>query len=318
MRALLFAAILALPCVALPQSNFPSRPVTLTVGYPPGGGPDAVARILAKKLSENLGVPMVVENKPGAGGVVAVQHIASAPAEGYVLHLAAVGALAIAPAMGSTGYDIKKDVAPISLVVSLPNIFVAPANSPVKNMKEFIALAKQKPGQLTYASVGVGSSSHLAGELLKQRAGIDILHIPYKGAGPAATDVLGARVDAACATVAAFKPHVEAGRLIALAVTGPTRSPQMPNVPTVAEFGLPGYEVTTWYLLMAPAKTSRDVLDFWNREIGKALKDPGVVADLAKQGMDVTPSTREEASRYLAAESEKWAKVVRDGNIKAE
>ena len=315
---LLLASMLLLAGTAVAQAPFPNRPVTLTVGYPPGGGPDATARIVAKKLAENIGVTMVVENKPGAGGGLALQHIASSPADGYVIHLAAVGSLAIAPVMSPTPYDVKKDFAPITLAVNLPNLWVAPADTPAKTMKDFIALGRQKPGHLTYGSTGVATSGHLAGELLKQRAGIDILHIPYKGAAPAMTDVIAGRVNAVCATIAAARPHVEAGRLTPLATTGAIRSALMPAVPTVAEAGLPDYEVTVWYAFVAPAKVSREVLDYWNRELVKALKDPAVIADLAKQGMEATPSSREEASRYLAAELDKWGKVVRDGKIKAE
>ena len=318
MRALFLAAILALPGVASPQSSFPTRSVTLTVGYPPGGGPDASARIVAKKLSENIGVSLIVENKPGAGGGLALQHIAAAAPDGYTLHLGAIGSLALAPVMGPTPYDVKKDLAPITLAVNLPNLWVAPSDSPAKTMTEFIALARQKPGQFTYGSTGVATSGHLAGELLKQRAGIDILHIPYKGAAPAMTDVIAGRVSAVCATIAAAKPHVEAGRLTPLATTGSRRSALMPSVPTVAESGLPDYEVTVWYAFVAPVKVPREILDYWNRELVKALKDPGVIADLAKQGMETMPGSREEAARYMAAELEKWGKVVRDGKIKAE
>jgi tripartite-type tricarboxylate transporter receptor subunit TctC len=312
------ALLLATATAALAQSGFPSRPVTLTVGYPPGGGPDATARVVAKKLSENIGVPVVVENRPGAGGGLSAQHAAAAAPDGYLIHLGAVGALAIAPVMSTAPYDVKKDFAPLTMAVNLPNLWVAPNNFPAKTMKDFVALARQKPGQLTYGSTGVATSGHLAGELLKQRADVDILHIPYKGAAPAMTDVIAGHVSAVCATIAAAKPHVEAGKLTPLATTGSARSPLMPGVPTVAESGLPDYEVNVWYVFVAPARTPREILEYWNRELVKVLRDPGVIADLAKQGMEVTPTTREEAARYMTAELDKWGKVVRDGKIKAE
>jgi tripartite-type tricarboxylate transporter receptor subunit TctC len=316
-RGLMALALLA--AFGAVAQNFPSHTVTLTVGFAPGGGTDTAARIVAQKLTENLGQTVVVENRAGAGGNIAAQQIATAAPDGYTISLSSVGPLSVSPAMyKDLAYDPKRDIAPITMGMVFPNVFVVNSAVPAKTLAEFVALAKSKPGDLTYASSGIGSAGHLAGELFKQRAGIDMIHVPYKGGGPAMTDLLGGRVTMYPAVPSTALPHVESGKLRALALTGPNRLPTMPDVPTVAESGYPGFEAMNWYAFVAPGKTPKDILDFWNRELNKVLKDPAVRSALAKHGLEPSPGTREELAQYIDRETEKWGKVVRDAKITPE
>jgi tripartite-type tricarboxylate transporter receptor subunit TctC len=309
----------ALLAVTAAAQTFPNRPVTLTVGFAPGGATDTAARIIAQKLGENIGQSVVVENKAGAGGNIAAQHIATAAPDGYTIHLSSVGPLTVAPHMvKNLTYDPRRDIAPITMGVVFPNVFVVPASLPAKTLADFVALARQKPGQLSYGSSGIGGAGHLAGELFKQRAGIELVHVPYKGGGPAMADLLAGRVDMYPGPPSTVAPHIETGKLRAIATTGAQRAPSMPKVPTVAESGYPDFEATNWYAFVAPARTPREILEFWNREIVKVLKDPQVSAELAKQGLDPAPGTREELARYMERESEKWGKVVREAKITTE
>ena len=314
------AIVAALACAgALAQANFPSRPVTLTVGFAPGGGTDTAARIIAKKLSENIGQSVVVENRAGAGGNIAAQHIAQVAPDGYTIHLTSVGPMTVAPAMTKDlPYDPKRDIAPLTMGVVFPNVMVVHPGVPAKTLAEFVALAKSKPGQVNYASSGIGGAGHLSGELFKQAARIDLIHVPYKGGGPAMTDLLGGRIDMYIAVPSTAQPHIEAGKIRALATTGARRTAAMPNVPTVAELGYRNFEAVNWYAFVAPGKTPRDILDYWNRELVKALKDPAVSTELAKHGLEPQPGTREELAKYIDAETEKWGKVVREAKITAE
>jgi len=314
-RIVLAAAALAVAGTVGGQS-FPSRPVTLTVGFAPGGGTDTAARIIAQKLSGNLGQSVVVDNKAGAGGNLAAQHIAMAAPDGYTIHLTSVGPMSVSPHLvKDLAFDPKRDIAPITMGVVFPNVMVVHSGVPAKTLDEFVALAKQKPGQVNYASAGVGGAGHLAGELFKERAGINMVHVPYKGGGPAMADLLAGRIDMYIGVPSTVAQHVEAGKLRALATTGAKRSSTMPSVPTVAESGYPGFEATNWYAFVAPGKTPKDVLDFWNRELTKVLNDPQVRAELAKHGLDPAPGTREELAQYFERESQKWGKVVRDAKI---
>jgi tripartite-type tricarboxylate transporter receptor subunit TctC len=318
LRILLATAAMTLAAAVVGQP-FPSHSVTLTVGFAPGGGADMAARIIARKLGENIGQSVVVENKAGAGGNIAAQQIATAPPDGYTIHLTSVGPMTVAPHLvKDLAYDPKRDIAPITMGVVFPNVFIVGSGVPAKTLAEFVALAKQKPGKLTYASSGVGSAGHLAGELFKDRAGIDVLHVPYKGGGPAMTDLLGGRLDLYVGVPSTVAPHVDAGNARALATTGAKRTSMMPGVPTVAESGYPGFEATNWYAFVAPGKTPDDVLDFWNRELTKVLNDPRVNAELAKHGLDPAPSTRSDLAQYIDRETEKWGKVVRDAKIVGE
>jgi tripartite-type tricarboxylate transporter receptor subunit TctC len=313
------AFLLAGVAIAAYAQTFPSHPVTLTVGFAPGGGTDTAARIVAKKLTEDIGQSVVVENRAGAGGNIAAQHIANAPPDGYTIHLTSIGPMTVAPAMvKDLPYDPKKDIAPITMGMVFPNVFVVHPGVPAKTLAEFVALAKSKPGQLNYASSGIGGAGHLSGELFKQRAGIDLVHVPYKGGGPAMTDLLGGRVTMYPSVPSTAAPHIEAGKLVALATTGAKRTTLMPNVPTVAEQGYPGFEATNWYAFVAPGKTPKEIIDFWHREIVKALNDPTVKSELAKHGLEPQPGTPQELARYIDSETEKWGKVVRQANIKPE
>jgi tripartite-type tricarboxylate transporter receptor subunit TctC len=316
--AIAIVAALTLAEIAGAQT-FPNRAVTLTVGFAPGGGTDTAARIIAQKLSDNIGQPVVVENRAGAGGNIAAQQIAIAPPDGYTIHLTSVGPMTVAPHMvKNLPYDPKRDIAPITMGVIFPNVIVVHPDVPAKTLAEFVALAKKKPGELTYASAGIGGAGHLAGELFKQRAGIDLIHVPYKGGGPAMTDLLGGRVDMYPAVPSTAAPHIETGKLRALATTGAKRTVTMPDVPTIAESGYPGFEATNWYAFVAPGKTPDDILVFWNRELVKVLNDPQVKTELAKHGLNPAPGTRDELASYMTRESEKWSKVVREAKITPE
>jgi tripartite-type tricarboxylate transporter receptor subunit TctC len=297
---------------------FPARSVTLTVGFAPGGGTDTAARIVAQKLSENIGQSVVVENKAGAGGNIAAQQIALAPPDGYTIHLTSVGPMSVAPHLvKNLAYDPKRDIAPITMGVMFPNVLVVGDAVPARTLAEFVTLAKRQPGKLTYGSSGIGGVGHLAGELFKLRAGIDMVHAPYKGGGPALTDLLGGRIEMYISVPSTSQPHVDAGKVRALATTGARRMATLPNVPTVAE-SYPGFEATNWYAFVAPGKTPKEILDYWNREIGKVLADARVKDELARHGLDPMPGTREELAQYIDRETAQWGKVVREAKITAE
>jgi tripartite-type tricarboxylate transporter receptor subunit TctC len=289
--AALFATIGLSPASA---QEWPPKTVTLVVGFAAGGATDGAARIIAKKLQENIGRTVVVENRAGAGGNLAHQYVSKAAPDGSVILLGSIGPLAIAPHLMNVGYDPQKDLAPLTMGVTFPNVLVVNPSVGVKTLAEFVAKAKAKPGSIDYASTGNGSASHLAGELLNQRAGIDTVHIPYKGGAPALQDLLGGRVAAYYSTPSTAAPHIEAGKLIPLATTGLTRSPFMPSVPTIAESGYPGFNATNWYAFVAPAKAPAAVLDRWNAELVKALNAPEVKAELDKHGLTPAPGTRED------------------------
>jgi len=312
------AAALAFAGAAFAQADFPSRSVTLLVGFAPGGATDTAARIIAKKLSENLGQPVVVENKPGAGGNIVHHQMATANPDGYTILLGSVGPLSVSPHLvAKLPYDPLKDLAPLTMAVNFPNVLVVHAGVPAKSLAEYIALAKAKPGSLDYASTGVGSASHLAGELFNQRAGVDIVHIPYKGGGPAMTDLLGGRVSTYYSTHSTAGPHIETGKLRALAVTGAKRSTFLPNVPTIAESGFPGFEASNWYAFVTSSKVPQPILDRWNKELVKALNAPDVKEQLAKHFLEPSPGTREELAAYIKQEYDNWGRVVKKANIQA-
>ena len=306
MKNLLIAAIALVAAGSVQaQSAYPSRPISMVVGFAPGGGTDAVARILAKSLSESLGQQVVVENKAGAGGNIATDHVAHAAPDGHTILLGSVGSLAVAPhVISNLGYAPLRDFTPISMAVVFSNVLVVQASLPVQTLGDFVKLAKDKPGTVTYGSSGILGAGHLAGELLKIRANIDIVHVPYKGGGPAMQGMLGGQV--------------KAGKVRALATTGPKRATLLPDVPTVAESGYPGYEAMNWYAYLAPAKTPKEIVERLNRELVKALKDPAVVDLLNKQGLEPSPSTPAELASYMEREYETWGKVVKQAGIKAQ
>ena len=312
------AAALAFAGPAPAQDFPPSKPVTLVVGFAAGGAADAAARLIAKKLGENIGQPVVVENKGGAGGNIAHQQVAAGPADGTVLLLGSVGPLTIAPHIMKLAYDPFKDLAPISGGVYFPNVLVVHKGAGVKTLAEFVQLAKKKPGGVDFASTGAGSASHLAGELFNQRAGIDMVHVPYKGGAPALQDLLGERVTSYFAAPPTAMPHVESGKLIPLATTGLTRPAYLPGIPTVAESGFPGFEALNWYAFVASAKTPAPLLDRWNQEIVKVLKDPGVQEALNQHGLTPHPTTRAEFAAFMKKEYDQWGAIVRERKITAQ
>ena len=312
-------AALCLTGGALAQDFPVKKPVTIVVGFAAGGAADAAARIIAKKLSENIGQPVVVDNKAGAGGNIAHQYVAkSAPADGSVILFGSVGPLAIAPHLMKLPYDPVNDLAPLTMGVNFPNVLVAHTQLKVRTFAELVAYARANPGKLDFASTGAGSASHLAGELLNDMAKIDTVHVPYRGGAPAMQDVLGGRVAMYYSTLNTALPHIQAGKLVALATTGVKRMPQLPSVPTIAESGFPGYSATNWYAFVAPAKVPAPVLDRWNTELVKVLKTPEVAAELESHGMPPQPGTRDELAREIARESANWGRVIRERKITAE
>lgn len=321
-RTLIHAAVLAATSLALvgtanAQDFPPKKPVTMVVGFAPGGAADAAARLIAKKLGENIGQSVVVENKGGAGGNIAHGQVANAAADGSVILFGSVGPLTIAPHLMKLNYDPFKDLAPLSGGVNFPNVLVAHQGAGVKTLKEFVELAKKSPGKVDFASTGAGSASHLAGELFNQRAGVEMVHVPYKGGAPALQDLLGERVTSYFAAPPTALPHVQTGKLIPLATTGLTRPAYMPDIPTVAEAGFPGFEALNWYAFVAPGKTPTAILDRWNVEIVKALNDEGVKKALNDHGLTPQPTTRPELAAFMKKEYEQWGKVVKERQLSA-
>jgi tripartite-type tricarboxylate transporter receptor subunit TctC len=322
-RTLLALATLAAfsslaPIGASAQDFPPKKPVTLVVGFAAGGAADAAARLIAKKLTDNIGQSIIIDNKAGAGGNIAHAQVANGPADGSMLLLGSIGPLTIAPHMMKLPYDPFKDLAPVSGGVHFPNVLVVNANLGIKNLADYVAQAKKAPGSITYASTGSGSASHLAGELFAQRAGVELTHVPYKGGAPAMQDLLGGRITGYFAAPPTALPQIEAGKLIPLATTGLTRPAYMPNIPTVAESGFAGFEALNWYAFVAPGKTPPAILDRWNQEIVKVLNDPGVRAELNKHGLTPHPTTRAELTDFMQKESAKWGAIVRERKITGE
>ncbi len=315
-----FAAVFALAFAAgaLAQGGYPSKPVTTVVGFEPGGGTDTVARIVAKTLAENVGQQVVVENRAGAGGNIAVDNVAKAAPDGYTLVLANVGALAVNPHILKTPYDPLRDLTPITMAVVFANVLVVQPALAVNSLADYVKLAREKPDTITYASSGIGGAGHLAGELLKRVAHIDIVHVPYKGGGPAMQGFLGAQVDSFFATPVSSISQIKAGKARPIATTGSKRAALLPNVPTVAESGYPGYEALNWYAYLGPARLPKDLLDRLNRELVKVLGTREVIALLDKQGVEAQPGTPEELARYIEREYQTWGKVVKEAGIKAQ
>ena len=314
----LLPVLAAFTAPALAQDFPPKKTISLVVGFAPGGAADTAARLIAKKLGDNIGQTVIVDNKPGAGGNIAHQFVANAPGDGATLLFGSVGPLTIAPHMMKLGYDPVRDLSPITMGVNFPNVLVVHSGVGVKTLAEYVALAKKKPGSLDFASTGAGSASHLAGELFNDRAGIDTVHIPYKGGAPALQDLLGGRVASYYSTPATAGPHIESGKLIPLASTGLTRPAFLPNVPTIAESGYPGFNAANWYAFVASSKTSKPLLDRWNLELVKVLNAPDVREQLNKHGLTPQPGTREELARYIASESATWGRIIKDRKITAE
>jgi tripartite-type tricarboxylate transporter receptor subunit TctC len=317
--SILFAAMMALAAGGTwAQAGYPAKPVRLVVPSSPGGGTDITARILAPKLTERLGQQIVVENRAGAGTMIGTEVVAKAAPDGYTL-LMGLSTLAINPAMyKKVPFDPVRDFAPISQVIAAPNMLVVHPSVPAKTVKELIAFARARPGQLNYASAGHGTNPHLSMELFLSMTGLKVVHIPYKGLAPGIVDLLAGHVTLATATMLTGLPHVKSGRLRLLGTTGAKRAAVLPDEPTVAEAGVPGYEASQWYGVLAPAQTPKEIVARLHAEIVRILQAPDMKQKLAADGTDPVGSSPEEFARYIRSELTKWGKVARDAGIQPE
>ena len=317
-RAMLVAVVLSLSSFAIAQS-WPTRPLRLIVPTAPGGGTDFTGRLVAAKLSETLGQQVVVENRGGGGGSVGADNAAKATPDGYTLLLGSIATHAVNPVLyKKLPYDHIKDFAPVSLIGTVPNVLVVHPSLPAKTFAEFISYTKANPGKINYGSSGVGSPPHLSMELLRSLTGINLVHVPYKGAGPALADLLGGQVQSMCTSLAGQITFIKSGRVRARGVTTAKRNPQLPDVPTIVESGVPGYEVTIWYAVFAPAATPKAIVDRLNAEMVKALNSAEMRERMAQQGMDPAPSTPGELAAFVKVETAKWAKAAKDSGATAE
>jgi tripartite-type tricarboxylate transporter receptor subunit TctC len=315
-------AALALPVgrASAQGGEYPSRPIRLIVPLPPGGSPDYLSRILSERLPPVLGQPVVVENKPGAGGNIAREYVARSPADGYTLIMSESGHVLSASMLPKLSYDPIKDFEPICYAANIPFVLTVNAGVPAQTMPEFIALAKAKPGTLTYGSAGIGAPHHFAGELLKSMAGIDIVHVPYKGSAGIIPALLSGEISFTIGAINSLLPHYRTGKLRPIALAGTTRTPVMPELPTIAEAGpLPGYAMEVWLGVMAPAGTPRPIIERLNNEINKIVRDPQVIKEkLLPVGLDPMGSTPEQLRELMRSDLAKFTKVARDANMKPE
>ena len=307
--ATLAGSLLAMPLAA--QAEYPERPVSIVVGFPAGGTTDVIARIIAKELSAQLGQTFIIENKPGAGSNIAADYVSRAKNDGYTLNFMAVTSTINQTLYKNLKFDVVKDFEPIAMGAMVPNILVVNPKVPAKTVKELVDYAKANPGKMAFASSGSGTSIHMAGELFKMQAGIDVLHVPYKGSAPALTDLMGGQVDYDFDNMPSALPHVQAGKLRALAVTTKERSASAPDVPTMAESGFPDFDVSSWFGLTAPAGTSPEILDKLNAAVIKAQDSADLQATFKQLGATGSKMSRDEFAAYVKAEVEKWAPVVK-------
>jgi tripartite-type tricarboxylate transporter receptor subunit TctC len=315
--ALGLAGTYALTAASHAQAQtFPAKPVRIVVAFPPGGPSDYAARVVAVRLTEYLGQQVIVDNRPGAGGALGTELVARAAPDGYTLLIGNTGTLSVLPHLQKTGYDSLRDFAAVTNLIGGPSFLLTHPSVPVKNMTELIALAKKRPGQLTYASAGVGQISHMNGELLKQLANIDLLHVPYKGTGPVMPEMLGGQVSMTFSTSIDNLQFVKSGRLRGMAVTGKERLAVAKDLPTMAEAGLPGFESLNWNGVVGPAGMPKDILSRLNREIVRAVTLPDVKEKIVAQGNFAIADTPEEFAAFIRSESDKWARVVKQANIK--
>ncbi len=317
--ASLAAGLLAVVAFSVQAQGYPGKPIRLVVPFAPGGSSSIVARSMAAEMEKSLGQPFVVDNKPGGGGNVAMQEVAKSDPDGYTLIIGHVGTLAVNPYMFSKlPYDVDRDFAPVSLLAIVPAIFVVHESVPAKDLREFVALAKKSPGKLYYGSAGNGSAGHLAMEYLKQAAGIDIQHVPYKGTGPNIIDLVAGRTQAASTGTPALMQHVKSGKLRAIATGTSKRLLALPDVGTVAEQGYPGFETSQWYGLNAPAKTPEAIIQRLAAEVAKATRSPAVRDRFAVDDAEAVSTTPAEYGAFIRKEQERWGKVVRAAGIKAD
>ena len=314
-------AVLALTlAAALPAlAEFPDRPIRIIVPYPPGGTSDLLARAVAPRLGERLKQTVVIENRAGAGGVIGSQVVAKSPADGYTLLLGTIASHGILPVLQKPApYDAVKDFAPVTLVASTPNVLVANPSAPVRNLAELLALARAKPGSVNFGSTSLGGSPHMSGELLKTMAQVDIVHVPYKGGGPMLIDLMGGQIPFGFDNLPSSMNHIRSGKIRALAVTTAKRWPGAPEIPTMAEAGVPGYEASAWFGLLAPANTPKPIVELLQRHVAAILRQPEVEKMLLEQGAEAVGNTPDEFARLIAAELQKWDKVVAATGVKLE
>ena len=309
------AALFALPAQA---QRYPSRAVHIVVPFSAGGPNDIIVRLVAQKLTEAWRQPVVVENRAGAGGNIGTDFVAKAPPDGYTLLSVGPGSLVINPLIGKVPYDTARDFAPVTLMARAPNALVAHPSLPANSVKELIALARSQPGSINYGSGGKGSTPHLAGALFAVMAGIELTHVPYKGTAPAMADLVGGQVQIAFLGIPSVLPHVKSGKLRVLAVTGQRRSPELPEVPTVDEAGVPGYEVSPWYGLLAPAGTPREIVERLAAEVTKVVRAVEMKEKLAGQGAETAGGSPEEFAAVIRADRVTWARVIKDAGIRGE
>jgi tripartite-type tricarboxylate transporter receptor subunit TctC len=316
MKALISIVLVAWSCMAAGQS-FPSKAVKIIVAFPPGGGTDIVARIVGARLADVWGQPVVIENRAGASGTIGTEAAARAEPDGHTLFMATMGNMTANQHLYKMAIDPLRALAPITKVVDVHFVFMANPSLPAGNVAEVIALAKKRPGEIAYSSSGPGGAPHLAMELFKRQAQVDLVHVPYKGSGPSINDLIGGRVMLTMDSLVQSLPHIRSGRLKALAVLGPKRSALLPEVPTVGET-LPGYSLTNWFGLLAPAATPKDVIAKIYVDVKKVIAEPEVSKRIADLGADVVGNTPEEFGAAMRAESEQWAEIIKAANIRAE
>jgi tripartite-type tricarboxylate transporter receptor subunit TctC len=317
LAALFVALVLAMPGIAAAQA-FPARPIRIVVTYPPGGGADLMARLIAPRMSEQLGQPVVVENKPGASGQIGASEVARSPADGYTLMLDA-SSYSVNPSLyAKLPYEPAKAFTPIAVLALFPNVLVVTPGFEARDVKQLIAMAKAKPGTIAFASSGNGSAQHLSGELFRQKTGVEMTHVPYKGGGPAMNDVMGGQVPVFFANMASSLPQIKAGKLRPLALTGSKRSPALPDIPTMAEAGVPGYEVYEWNAIFAPAGTPAPVIAKLADAIAKAAQSGELRERVTSLGGELTGYGPAEADRFVKEQTDLWGKVVKQGNIRVE
>jgi tripartite-type tricarboxylate transporter receptor subunit TctC len=307
-------SLLLLPAAGTAQ-DFPTKPIKLIVPFPPGGPNDIIARVVGQRMSELTKQPIVIENRSGQAGVLGTDAVAKAAPDGYTIGITSASSLVINPSLEKMPYDVRKDLAPVTLNVTVPEMLVVASNVPANNMAELIALAKAQPGKLNFASAGVGGLPHLAGELFKLTAKLDIVHVPYRGAAPAINDLLGQQVQMTFLDLPVILPHIKAGSLKPIALGSPTRAPTAPDVPTTAEVGMPDLLIENWYGMIAPGGTPPKIIAELNRITNEAMADPGVKTKLADQGLTVAGNTPEHFRDFIDSETKKWAKVIKDAGV---
>jgi len=315
LRTMLAGLSLLLPPAAAMAQDFPTKPIKLIVPFPPGGPNDIIARVVGQRMSEMTKQPIVIDNRGGQAGVLGTDAVAKSNPDGYTIGIVSASALAISPTMEKVAYDVSKDFAPITLVVTVPEMLVVASNVPANNMDELIALAKAQPGKLNFASAGVGGLPHLAGELFKLTAKIDIVHVPYRGAAPAINDLLGQQVQMTFLDLPVILPHIKAGTLRPIALGAPQRAPTAPDVPTTAEVGMPDLLIENWYGMIAPAGTPEKIVTALNHLANEAMADPGVKQKLADQGLTTAGDTPEQFRIFIGAETRKWADVIKNAGV---